>query len=77
MTRWETLDCFTIVVATASVGLITAPSATPSAYGSPGMSSVNTQPSTSALTTTSTTDSRLTAPNSRRRSIAGMDTELA
>ena len=41
------------------------------------MSRVNSQPSTSELTTTSTTDSPLIVPNSRRRSIDGIDTELA
>ena len=73
--RCETFVCLTIEVATASVGLITAPSATPQLYCRPGISSVNTQPSTNAETTTRTTDSKLTVPNSRRRSVAGKETE--
>lgn len=70
----ETDVCLTIDVATASVGLTIAPSATPHANPRPGRTSMKNSPSSRALPTTSSTDSPLIAVNSRRKFIAGMDT---
>ena len=73
-TRRDTEVCRTIEVVTASVGLTTAPRATPQAKPSPGRTSAKNSPSTSELATTRTTDRPLIAPNSRRKFIAGMET---
>ena len=73
--RGVTPTRFTIDVATASVGLTIAPSAMPAARLMPGTIHVNSRPSATELTTTSATDSPLIAPNSRRNSIDGIDTD--
>ena len=61
-----------IDVATASVGLTIAPSATPVANETPGMTSVMNHPTISAEMITNTTDRVLIAVKSRRKSIVGM-----
>jgi hypothetical protein len=73
-TRFDTEVCLTIDVATASVGLMIAPSATPHAKPRSGMTSMKKTPSTSELATTNATDRPLMAPNSRRKFMAGIDT---
>ena len=70
-TRGEALSRFTILVATASVGLTIAPSAMPIDSGIPGMRWVNSTPSSTALSSTSSTDSAPIAVKSRRNSIVG------
>ena len=64
----------TIDVATASVGLTIAPSAIPHARPSPGITAAKNTPNSTALSTTSTTESPPMAVNSRRKSIAGIET---
>ena len=61
-------------MATASVGLMIAPSATPAAKPMPGISQANSRPSKSELTTISTIDNPLIAVKSRRNSTVGIDT---
>lgn len=63
-----------IEVATASVGLTTAPRATPQASPSPGTTRAKKPPRANELSTTRTTDRPLTADSSRRRSMAGTET---
>jgi hypothetical protein len=60
-----------IEVATASVGLSTAPIATPQAKPRSGISHANSAPSASAVTITSRIDSALIAPKSRRKLTIG------
>ncbi len=73
-TRFDTEVPRTMDVATASVGLMIAPSATPHANPRSGSTSMKNTPSTSELATTSTTERPLIAPNSRRKFIDGIDT---
>ncbi len=73
-TRVDTPTLFTIEVATASVGLTIAPNAIPHPSPRPGISQAKNGPRIRALATTSTTDRPLMPMNSRRRSIAGIDT---
>ncbi len=75
--RCGTPAFFTIAVAAASVGLMMAPNAAPQANPTPGMSQANTRPSTSAVPTTSATDSPEMAVNSRRNPIGGSETAAA
>ena len=63
-------------VATASVGLTTAPSATPVAKPTCGISVDINQPTDNDVTTTSTTDSPEIAGRSRRKSITGSRVEV-
>src|SRR5690625_875953 len=62
------------VLAAASVGLMTAPSATPHARSRPGIIHAKNAPRISELTTTKTTESPPTAPKSRRRFMVGTET---
>jgi hypothetical protein len=73
-TRRETPRRFTIEVATASVGLRIAPSATAMAGWMPGITARKKSPSTIELRITSRNDSPAIGPKSRRNSIAGSDT---
>ena len=73
-TRLETDLCLMIEVATASVGLTIAPSATPQTNPSSGITSMKNTPSTSKVTITRTTERPLIAWSSRRKFIVGIDT---
>ena len=72
--RPETPRRLTIVVATASVGLTIAPSAIPQARSSPGITAEKNSPSSTALSATSAIDRPRMAPNSRRKTIGGIET---
>lgn len=65
------------VAATASVGLTTAPRATPAANETPGTSRCTTAPTASADTTTRVTESQVIMPKLRRRSMTGTWTAVA
>ncbi len=71
----DTPTLFTIEAATASVGLTIAPKAIPHPSPRPGISQAKNVPRIRALATTSATDRPLIAVNSRRKSIAGIDTD--
>jgi hypothetical protein len=58
----------------ASVGLTIAPKAIPAAIPSPGTTAASTSPTTVVDSNTSSTDRPPIAPNSRRKSMAGMAT---
>ncbi len=73
-TRRGTPSRRTMDVATASVGLRIAPSATASGKPRPGMAQKKNSPSTTALTITRSTDRPPIAARSRRNSIAGAET---
>ena len=77
VTRGEMPRRFAMPVATASVGLRIAQSATPSAKPTPGSTREKNQPRRSAVMTTRTTASPAIGVKSRRNSIAGSRTAAA